>query len=261
MRDSGLPVDRDKARILLYDVETSPNIAYVWGKYEQNTVGEFIAERQIISIAWKWLGETEVHCASLPMFPAYQKDPSDNRDLMRKFHDVISAADIVVGHNAKDFDERMLNADFLRHGLKPPPPHRLIDTKTFARHKFRFNSNKLDDLGARLGLGRKMRHQGFALWVGCLRGEPKCWEMMMAYNKKDVILLEKLYLKMRPWMQSHPNVTDYDCNSGCPACGKAKLRPQGYRVYVGGRRPRFQCEDCGKWCSGKKKSDGRWKFQ
>jgi len=246
-------------KVLLFDVETSPNIAYIWGKYEQDAVGEFIKERQIISFAWKWLGEKEVHVLALPMLGTYKKNPDDNRALVRKLYELISRADILIGHNVDDFDEKMANTDFVSQGLPPPPPHKTIDTLKIAKSRFRFNSNKLDDLGAKLGLGRKVQTGGFSLWAGCLRGYPKSWDLMMRYNKQDVALLEKVYLRLRPWMKNHPDLNAPDGNSGCPACRSKNLRRRGWSLTKHGKSMRFVCRDCGKWSSGNVVK-GHWRF-
>lgn len=237
-------------KVLLYDIESSPNIAYIWGKYECDALGDFIKERQVISVAWKWLGEKNVQVLAMPMLPTYKKNPDNNRALVLKLHELMLQADIVVGHNVDAFDDPMSNAEFLIHGLKPPPPHKSVDTLKFARHKFRFNSNKLGDLGQRLGLGKKVHTGGFDLWARCLRGDPKAWALMMRYNKQDVVLLEKIYLKMRPWMSNHPNMVVQDGDFGCPACRSKSYQARGRSHFTTGYRHRFECQDCGKWFRG-----------
>ncbi len=252
-------------RVLLYDLETSPNIAYVWGKYEQDALGDFIKERQIISVAWKWLDEKEVHCLALPMLPTYKKKPDDNRGIILKLHELFSRADVVVGHNVDSFDDPMSNAEFLKYGLPPTPPHRSIDTLKFARHKFRFNSNKLGDLGKMLKLGAKVHTGGFQLWADCPRGDQKAWAKMTLYNMGDVSLLEKVYLKMRPWMKNHPNLNDGLSGlegAGCPVCGSKKYEGRGTVHFVGGFKHRFKClrPGCGKWFRGSPVK-GEWKYK
>ena len=248
-----------KPKVLLYDVESTPNRGYCWEKYEQDII-EFDRERQIITFAYKWLGEKEVHAYSLPDFPSFQADISDNKALIQKLHDVMSEANIVVGHNVNQFDDRMANADFLRHGLNPPPPHRTVDTLAFARSKFRLNSNKLDDLGKILGVGRKVKHEGFSLWRKCMDGDTEALKRMVRYNKQDVVLLVAVYLKLRPCMAHHPNMNAIDKNDGCPVCRSRNLMSRGFSIFGGGKRPRFKCKDCGKWSSGVV-IQGRWEFR
>jgi DNA polymerase elongation subunit (family B) len=223
---------------------------YIWGKYEENALGDFIQERMIISMAWKWLGEKKVYSMSLPDSRGYRKDPKNNRKLIEKLHTLFSAADIIVGQNSDNFDIKMANAEFLQYGLTPPSPYKTFDTLKVARAKFRFNSNKLDDLGKRLGLGRKVKTGGFDLWLGCLNGDKKAWAKMVKYNKQDVILLEKIYLKLRPWSTNHPNVNVFDEVDACPVCSGTRLQRRGWAIVGMNKRRKFQCQDCGKWSQG-----------
>lgn len=238
-------------RTLLLDIESSPNIAYVWGKYEQNVLGDFLQERQIISFAWKWLGDKNTQVMALPSFKNYKPGPFyiDNSELVLALHKLVSQADIIIGHNLIQFDDKMANTDFILQGLTPPPPHKTVDTLAFARTKFSFNSNKLDDLGARLKLGRKKKTGGFELWVRCMNGEPKAWHKMMEYNKQDVTLLEEIYLKLRPWMSNHPPVMRELPGICCTMCTGFNLKVRGYSRLKYSVKRRYQCGDCGKWDS------------
>ena len=234
------------AKILFYDIETSPNIAYIWGKYEQNALGKFIQERKMISVAWKWSGEKKVYCSALPHFASYKKDPDNNDSLVRKFHSVICEADIAVAHNLAQFDDKMINTDFFKLGLNPPTPHQCIDTLKAARASFKFNSNKLNDLCESLKIGSKVKHAGFELWAGCLRGDKASWRKMIQYNKHDVILLEQFYYKIRPWITNHPNLSNMESNWACPACQSTRCIKNGWRYNEASVRQRYQCIDCGK---------------
>ncbi len=246
-------------KILLIDVESSPNVGYTWMKWETNVI-EFISEKQIICFSWKWLGEKETHVLALPDFPGYKKDKDSNKALILRLHDLFNQADVIVGHNIDDFDDKMSNTDFLKNGLLPPAPHKTIDTLKTARSRFRFNSNRLGDLGLLLGCGEKVDTGGFKLWLGCLEGDMKAWAKMKKYNKGDVILLEKIYYRLRPWMTNHPNMNALDRHVGCPACRSMRRNSKGWLASGQGRRPRFVCLDCGKWYSGVVVK-GEWKFR
>lgn len=238
-------------KVLLYDIESTPNLAWVWGKYEQNTLGDFVKERQIISVAWKWLGEKNVSVLALPMLKTYRKDPENNRELVLKLHELFSKADIAVGHNVDKFDDKMVNTAIILAGLRPPPPHKTVDTLKVAKKHFRFNSNKLDDLCKLFKIGGKTKHWGFELWVRCMAGDKKAWALMMKYNKNDVVLLEKLYLKLRPWMQNHPDMNLADRHVGCPHCRGTRFRMGGWNYARSGNSRRYQClsAGCGRWSS------------
>ena len=243
-------------KILLIDLETSPNIAYTWGKYEQDALGDFIQERMIICFAWKWLGKPGIQVKAIPDFYGYKPSPKKNKKLIESLHSLFSSADIIVAQNGDSFDVKMANAEFVQYGLAPPPPYKTIDTLKIARAKFRFNSNKLDDIGHRLGLGRKVKTGGFDLWLGVMRGEKSAWDKMREYNKQDVILLEKIYMKFRPWTANHPNMNVFDGHPGCPACRSANVVRNGFNMTRMGRKRRYHCMDCGKWSLGQLEKPG-----
>lgn len=239
---------RSEARVLLFDVETTPLLGYAYSRRETDLI-MVLEEKKIISFSWKWLGERQTHVLALPDFPGFKKDNRDNRALILKLHELISSADIVVAHNA-NFDDKMAASDFVTLGLPPTAPHKTICTLKVARAKFKFSSNKLDDLGQRLGLGRKVQTGGFKLWKACMDGDLKAYEKMKAYNRQDVILLEKIYLKMRPWMTNHPALKvreDTNKNPPCPQCDERKLQNRGFNISRSGRTPRLQCVACGHW--------------
>lgn len=240
-------------RVLLFDIETFPNLALTWDAMWEANLIKIVRHRQVASFAWKWLDEKEIHWRGLPSYPGYKRDRFNNRLLMRDLRDLYSKADVVlVGHNVKRFDERRSNTDIIKNDLTPPAPHRFVDTCEFAKHKFDFNSNKLDDLGVFLGIGRKVKHRGFDMWEECMDGSPEAWEEFKGYNIGDVALLERVYLKMRPWMTKHPSLIPTDrAVFACPYC-QGRIKASGYSYYASGKRQRYACleRDCGRWSSG-----------
>lgn len=184
-------------KTLLLDLETAPTVGYSWGgrKFEVNII-EYIEEGNIISFAWKWLGDKEVQCKTNRL---YSRDYKVNNRLTSELHKLYSKADYVIGHNLFAFDDKVANTDILLNHLAPPPRHRVIDTLKIARANFRFNSNKLDDLARRLGIGRKLPHTGFDMWKGCMANDIDSWKLMEKYNKHDIFLLEEVWKRFEPW--------------------------------------------------------------
>lgn len=219
-----------KPTILFLDIETTPNLAYVWGKYQQDVI-EFDKETQILSISWKEQGSSNVRFVRYP-----------SPELLCR---LLNRADIVVAHNGKAFDLKHIHREILQGGLKPPSPYSIVDTLTVARKHFKFNSNKLGDLGKSLKIGTKVQTGGFKLWLDCLAGKSKAWDKMERYNKQDVVLLEKVYDKLLPWIDNHPSIALLKGRKGCANCGSRKLHSKGYRVTTKTRYQRFQCQDCG----------------
>lgn len=246
-----------KTRVLLYDVEVTASLGYTWGKWEQNVI-HFEKEWNMLCFAYKWLGEKKTHIVALPDFKGYKKDRDNDLLLVKELHKLFSEADIVVAHNGNSFDQKMTNARFAFHGLPPPAPYKQVDTKLVAKRYFRFNSNALNDLGVFLKLGKKLKTGGFDLWLGCMAGDLKAWETMKKYNKQDVILLEKVYYKLLPWADQHPNMATIEGRPDiCPRCTKEEgFWAQGWRITKTGKYRRWQCKACGCFVSERKKEKG-----
>ena len=243
----------DYPRTLLWDIETSPNLGYVWGRYEQNVLS-FEQEWHLLTIAWKWLGDKKVQVLGLPDFERYDDDPEDDYDLVAHAHDLFCEADIVIAHNGMQFDTKKAQARMLLLGFDPPSPFKEVDTLKIARKHFAFTSNRLDDLCRTLGIGEKIETGGFSTWLGCLRGDAASWTRMKKYNRHDVVLLEELYLRLRPWASGHPNVaTIADRPEACPRCGSEDgMIIRGYAHNSVTRRTKWQCVTCRGYCSGRK---------
>lgn len=238
----------NKLRTLLLDIETTPSIGYVWEKYETDVI-EFLKEWHIISFSVKWLGDKKAEVFSLPDFSLYKKDPDSDLELCKKLREYLDSADLIIAHNGDRFDLKKINARLVINGLTPPSPYKTIDTLKIARKHFGFNSNKLNDLGITLGLGAKVETGGFKLWKGCMAGDMKSWKLMTKYNLQDVQLLEKVYLKLRPWASAHPNVTT-DNDLRCHCCGSYNVQKRGYNYSKLGKAQRWQCLACSSWSSG-----------
>lgn len=251
-------------KVLLYDLECSPNIGYTWDVWQVNVI-KIIEHRQIISVAWKWLGEKEVHVLALPDFPGYNKDHKNNYLLMLAIKKLMNKADIAIGHNVNEFDDRRVNTDFIKHKILPPPPHKTVDTLKVARTYFDFNFNSLGELGEFLGLGKKLKHWGFELWERCMDKDPKAWDLMKKYNQRDVALLEKIYYRIRPWILNHPNMNALDRKPGCPLCRAPSIKMQVSKrlriIGISNASPKtqFVCQECGKYSTGKQVK-GKWVF-
>jgi hypothetical protein len=235
--------------IAFLDIETAPCLGWVWQKWEADVI-EFKAQWYILSFAVKWFGEKKVRTYALPDYPLFAEDPENDRELVQELWSVLDRAEVVVAHNGDKFDVRKSNARFIFHGLNPPTPFKTIDTLKIARRHFNFTSNKLDDLGQYLGVGRKIPNTGKHLWLGCMRGDEKSWRAMRKYNSQDVTLLEKIYLKLRPWATNHPNLEIYVRGQICPMCLSPQLHQRGYSLTRTGKRARFQCQACGTWSKG-----------
>lgn len=234
------------AKIFLFDIETSPITAYTWSLWDEvRSMQKVVEDWSVLTWAGKWLGEPEVHYDSNHLH-GYHLDDSSS---LISLHEFLDEADIVVAHNGNKFDIKKVNARFVQLGLHPPSPYHKIDTLREAKKNFAFTSNRLDALGEFLNLGRKVDTGGFELWSRCMAGDAEAFEEMIEYNIQDVVLLEQVYLTLRPWMNNHPNVSVIDDpqKPTCPKCGGVHLQWRGYSTTQTSKYRRFQCQDCGGW--------------
>lgn len=228
-----------KQKIILYDIESGPLQIFSWGLWEVNSLG-VVKDWELLSFSYKTLGEKKVTCISRNQF----KDKTD-KTLTKELWKVLDGADITIAHNGISFDKKKSAAKFLEHGLTPPSPSNMIDTLRVARKNFKLSSNKLNDLAKLLGVGEKEHTGGFSLWVNCLAGVREAWRTMRRYNKQDVLLLERVYLKLLPWIDNHPRSSDHP--GACPNCSGTKFQSRGTVVTRTGEYKRFLCKTCGRW--------------
>lgn len=234
------------ARILLLDIETAPMAAFTWGPMWETSLIEIIEEGFILSIAYKWLGEKKVITRALPDYPKFAKNHKCDKALCRDAHALLDQADVVVAHNGKSFDVKWLNARFLRHGFRPPSPYKVFDTLTEHRKLIKTASHKLDDLGGIYGFGRKLPTTGKKLWLDCRNGKRSAYKKMRAYNAVDVERLESLYLLLRPWSTSHPNLSHLNRKElNCPVCESGNTKRNGWAYSRCSKKQRFTCLRCG----------------
>jgi hypothetical protein len=230
-------------KILMFDIETLPNIGYTWQKYDQNVI-KFTQQSCIATFAAKW-ADSKVFAKALPDYAGYTPGSYDDKALVEDIWKLFDEADIIVAHNGDSFDIKVAVGRFIFHKMTPPRPFKTVDTKTLAKGVARYNSNSLDDLSELLGFGNKIKTD-FSLWEGCINGDPVAWKNMVKYNKKDVLLLEKLYLQLRPYAKIHPNLTFWT-RGECPKCGSKNIQYRGIARCITRTYQRFQCCDCGSW--------------
>ena len=198
----------------------------------------------ILCGAYKFLGEDKIHTVSCTKKELLAKD---DKRVVEKIRAVVEESDLIIAHNGDAFDTKKLKARVIKHGLPPLSYVKSIDTLKAARKEFKFTSNRLDAIGDFLGVGRKIANVP-GLWDKCEAGSMKHMKMMVEYNKQDVNLLEKVYLKLRPHISNHPDVglfTDTSCDISCNACGSIHTHKHGIRYAKTKKYQKFLCKNCG----------------
>jgi hypothetical protein len=218
---------------------------YVWQLKTYGWINPemIIKDWSILTWSAKWLFDSHMHHAVVQGQEAIdRKDGS----LLQPLWDLLNEANIVIAHNGAQFDVKKMNARFALNGYSPPMPYRVIDTLRVTKRTFNFSAYKLDYINKLFGLEQK-GHPGMQCWKDCVAGSESALEKMSKYCDNDVRILEDLYLQIRPWIKSHPNVAlfiDTD-KTICTNCGSSELEWKGKYYTPAGRYKAFRCRACG----------------
>lgn len=224
-------------KTLFFDIENTPLVSYTWGLYDQNVVA-VQKDWELLSVAYSWGEDGAEECYD-------RQNESTDRGITKLLWGLLNQADIVVAHNAAEFDVKKAMAKFVEHGLGPPSPFVTIDTLKIARSKFKFTSNKLDDLAKLLKVPRKQKTEGISMWLGCMADDPSSWRQMVKYNKQDIVVLKGVYKKLIRYYKAMPSKAAAGVLA-C-ACGSTKVVSNGYRTTATKRYRLYRCQDCGRW--------------
>lgn len=239
-------IELPNAKILTIDIESRPHLAYTWDLW-QPVIGhnQIVEDGGMLCFAAKWLGEPSV---------AFYSDFHDGHEVMVKAaHDLLSKADLVVTYNGDRYDVKRLNNEFLRAKMGPPRPYQSVDLYKTNKKNFDLPSKKLDYIAQLTGSGGKVKHQGFDLWIDCMDGDPDAWKLMKEYNIGDVVITEKTYVNLLPWLTNVPHIGmfsgDGDC---CPMCGSQALSENGTTFTKIQEYKLFYCNNCQGYSRGNK---------
>lgn len=239
-------------KIGLIDIETAPLEGSVWGLFDQ-TVGlsQIVQEWAIISYCYKPLGGKR---SSLVYEDnRNEADPRNDGKLLRSLWQIMHDNDILIAQNGKRFDMRKIRARLILNNFTPHRPVKVEDTMLMARQVAAFTSNKLEWLSTYLSNVQKSKHKefpGFELWAECLKGNPRAWAAMKKYNIPDVLSMEEVYMRLRPWVKGHTNIAAYHDHEhmACPVCASTNLRQDERNAFTQvGEYHQYQCGDCGAW--------------
>lgn len=241
-----VPEQEDNSpRILILDIETLPNRGFFFDTFSKIPIPlQFIEQsKSIFCIGFKWLGDDETTVLVC-------ERPYDDRKPLVQLSKVWSEAHYVVMHNGDAFDMPFISARLMANGLPSLPPTTTVDTCKLARAKFRrsLNSNKLDHLASVLGIENKNKTDA-TLWVRCANGDIQAGMEMVEYNRKDVEILEQVFVKILPYVQSKVNCNLFidDRINRCNHCGSDAIELKGFHLAMRTIRHRFHCGDCGSW--------------
>jgi len=221
--------------------------AHTWGLWQQNvSINQILESTEVLCFGARWYGQKKVIFKSV--------HHHGKEEMLKELHALMDEADVMCGWNSAAFDHKHIKREFLEAGMMPPSPSKDLDLMRVVKSQFKFPSNKLDYVAQKLGVGAKVQHSGFELWIDCMAGKEAAWKEMKKYQIQDVNLLIDLYEKLKPWIKNHPNNPLHGLQEeGCVVCGSSNLQRRGYETTATARYQRLQCQDCGKWMRSAKK--------
>lgn len=231
-----------KPKILVLDIETAPAELWGWGMYNQNFgVEQVKAHPYILCVGASWMGDSKVH-----MFSLWEHG---REGMLQAIADMITEADMMVGKNSISFDVPWLMAEFIKYGIKMPPPTTHVDLQKVAKKQFRFLSNKLEYILQYLDMGGKVEHEGFRLWKRCMEGDAIAQRKMLRYCAGDVRQTKKLYNRFRPFIPNHPHL-GFTPKTACGNCGSHHVHVSKWRRTKTMRIQQLHCQSCGSYFDG-----------
>jgi len=196
----------------------------------------------VIVFGYKWNYEPDAHVLTVSRKAIRQ---FDDKELLIKASKLLTEADLVVGHFASVFDRRFIQGRLLINNLPPIPAVKMRDTCMIARSVANYSSNRLKHLANILHLKNRKLENGWPdSWFQVMQGDMDALAKMAKYCKGDVLAVEELYLRLRPFDNAHPRMNGD--RSKCGVCG-GNVEYRGIAFVNNNRYRRYVCRKCHKW--------------
>lgn len=233
------------------DLEVGAELVRKYGHDYKPRIVSRVKDFFLLSFAYKEKGK-KAKCYALPDFPNFKHDVRDDSALCGKLHDILMDADIVIGHNIRDFDRKVWNTRLLANGYSVPSPYFLNDTLKIVRSQFMLNNNTLDWTAKFLGVGAKRKSKKFSqkqLFEECENGNKKAYKELKKYNIEDVVINEKVWDKIKAFKNTALDIIPKGVEAFCTFCHATRdeIQSRGDRRYADGYYNRYQCKECDKW--------------
>ena len=224
--------------VLLWDIE-STNLAATFGT--------------ILCIGYKWLGKKRVHVPTI--IETSKRGMLDDTGLVKRFAEVFEECDYHVTWYGDRFDLPFVSSKLMKAGLGPLSPKPSLDLWKTSRRAFKFHSNRLDAVAKYMGTEHQKTAISFDDWLKAAHGDKAALKQVTIHCKLDVLVLEEVFMKMRPWVREEPayqlfregGIAASEQPMVCPSCGSAHITRQGYKVARTRKYQQWKCQDCGKW--------------
>lgn len=170
------------------------------------------------------------------------------RKMLKDIYDTMLDSDVWLGHFSTHYDLPFINSRLLYHGLPVLPPNfPALDTWKIARNRLKLRNNRLATVQEFLKLEDEKNSIKPEQWIRALSGHRKSIDYIVEHNRRDVLVLEQAYVKLRPLILDHPHSGLAKGKNSCAVCGSTKVEFRGWHYTAAQAFRRFRCLACGKW--------------
>ena len=236
-----------KPKILFYDIETSPLLAYIWRPGKQvvrhGQLSKSRNQYNIICITYCW------NDGKAPKALVFDYEKQDCSKIVKEFDKLVKESDITIGKNSDRFDVKHINAQRFLTGGKPFPDWADVtdDLEKQMRKFFYFPSQSLDYISDILGLGGKIKMQ-MQDWIDIVeqnKNGKKALTKMVKYGKKDIADTRAVWNKMKPYIKPKFNMSTFLGEFACVHCGSSSIIRNGTRINGKSKYQHFYCNSHG----------------
>lgn len=232
-------------KILVYDIETTPVLAWIWRCGDQvvrhSQLHEKYNQTKIICVTYRWLHEKKSKAL------VFDIRRQCDKKVLKDFSKLANEADIILGKNNTKFDDKHINFRIFQHGL--PPIHDLRrksdDLERWMRSTFNMQSYALDYF-SKLCTGEGKIAMYMEDWIDIvLHKDKKKLDKMVEYGLKDVDDTVALIEEVQPYVIPKHNRAAFAGDLCCTNCGSKKIKKNGTRIVGNIRKQAFYCNDHG----------------
>lgn len=231
---------------LFFDLETTPLKAWIWRLGKQvvrhNQLDKDFNNFDIICITYCFNDGKPAKVLSWLDYTT--------AEMVAEFDKIVRTADITIGKNNHNFDDRRVNTQRMLLDLPPYPDWvgSTDDLEKQMRKYFTFPSHSLDYVSKLLGLGGKDK-MDFQDWIDIMEdnGEKgiRALKKMVKYGKKDVEDTREVWNRMKKHMKPKLNRSVFSGEFCCVSCGSKNVRKDGTTQRGKSTFQRFFCKDHG----------------
>ena len=237
----------NKAKILFYDIETTPLLAYVWRLGKQAVRHQQLHSKHdmynIICITYCWNDGKPAKAL------VFDYDTQCCKTIIKEFDALVKEADYTIGKNSDRFDVKQINTQRMIHNLPPCPEW--MDTKDDLekqmRKYFYLPSHSLDYISGKLGFGGKIKME-FQDWIDIVeqnKNGKKSLKKMVKYGKKDIVDTRNVWNYLCKHFKPRLNMATHLGGRRCTHCGSVDIVKNG--TYAAGKTyyQRYHCKSHG----------------